>query len=138
MFLANASPLFLLRFPREVVHDVVRQHGTGNLSLEMTVRNTDDATVPLFLAPGVASGGESVEAKRYVLLNARDIWIETTTNVWNPPPPGRTVFAVTHPRQLPAVHYHGYTPAQRDFLRRSDVSIQLIDIGASTAGGPAQ
>jgi hypothetical protein len=46
---------------------------------------------------------------------------------------GRVIATWRHPRQLPLLQYHGYTPGQRRFMRSTDASIRLIDRGSDPA-----
>jgi hypothetical protein len=64
--------------------------------------------------------------KRFVLVNARDIWFEGEPGV---KPVAEVIASWRHPRQLRFMQYHGYTPAQRRFMRSADVSMRLIDRG---------
>ncbi len=128
LFVMNCLPLIEQRFPREVVGELVRTYGDGNVRLDSTILNSVDDTVPLFLPLNRdRAGSGSNGSERYVLLNSKDIWVAAEPIRWKPPPVGRTVFAAKHPRQLLSMQYHGYTPEQRAFLRTLDFSMRLID-----------
>lgn len=126
VFVINSWPLMTQRYPREIVGEVVRTYGSSNVQLDTTILHTIDATGPKFLPIESGRPESTSTPKRYVLLNASDIWIEGELGV-KPPPRGRILLTARHPRQLRAMQYHGYTPEQRTFLRSVDFSIQLID-----------
>jgi hypothetical protein len=128
IFLVNAAPLLAQRYPRDVAREVVRQYGAGNVRLVTTVGPSDEATVGVFLPldPGTAGPG-TMSARRYVLLNAKDIWLVEDAHVATAPPPGRVLFSIPHPRQLRSMQFHGYGPQERAFLRSTDLSMKLID-----------
>ena len=75
--------------------------------------------------------GLNAQRKRYVLLNAKDLWVDGGLPGWIPPPDGKVLLTARHPRQLRSLQYHGYTPRERAFFRQTDVSIRLIDTGAA-------
>ena len=127
LFLANCVPLLTQRFPREIAGDVIRKYGADQVRLESTMLFSVDTTVPLFLPFNADRAYSRSVPERYVLLNAKDIWMPGGRAGWRPPPAGKVLFAAKHPRQLPSMQYHGYTPRQRAFLRAVDFSIQLID-----------
>jgi hypothetical protein len=131
LFAVNAWPLFHQRFPREIVADVMKTYGEAQVRLDTTVFRSVDVTAALFLPVRP----ETIEArdpgKRYVLLNAKDIWTEDKLPGWKPPPRGPVLLQTPHPRQLRALQYQGYTPGQRLLLRHIDFSIQLIDTQAA-------
>jgi hypothetical protein len=126
LFALNARPLAMLRYPREIVGDVVRLYGAANVRFDTTLLNTVDSTSAIFLPLEPDTAPEA--RKRYVLLNARDIWIEGAPGT-KAHPAGTIVRQWTHPRQLEMLQYHGYSPAQRRFLRENDFSICLVDTG---------
>ena len=129
LFLFNARPLLMQRYPREIVADVVAQYGTKDLQLDTNLMNTVDSTSAMFLPlESTASVAPSLPPKRYVLLNARDLWFEGATGVKDVPS-GRVIARWPHPRQWRALQYHGYTADQRDFIRSTDISVRLIDTG---------
>jgi hypothetical protein len=83
--------------------------------------------VPIFLPLREDRAENPVRARRYVLLNAKDIWVPEGASETTPPPAGKVLLTVRHPRQLPALQYHGYRPEEREFLRSIDLSIKLVD-----------
>jgi hypothetical protein len=128
IFLVNAAPVLAQRYPRDVAGEVVRQFGASNIRLVTTVGPSDDATVGVFLPLEPGTGDASaMSARRYVLLNAKDIWLLEDAHVATAPPPGRVLFSIPHPRQLRSMQFHGYGPKERAFLRSTDVSMKLID-----------
>jgi hypothetical protein len=128
VFLANAIPLLVQRYPRDVAREVVRQYGAGNVRLVTTVGPSDEATVGVFLPlEPETPGAGTMNARRYVLLNAKDIWLLEDAHAATAPPPGRVLFSVPHPRQLRSMQFHGYGPRERAFLRSTDLSMKLID-----------
>jgi hypothetical protein len=128
IFLVNAAPLLAQRYPRDVARQVVRQYGAGNVRLVTTVASSDEATVGVFLPLDTErAGARTMKTRRYVLLNAKDIWLLGDTHTATAPPPGRVLFSVLHPRQLRSMQFHGDGPQERAFLRSTDLSIKLID-----------
>ena len=127
LFLLNAQPLMMQRFPREIVGEVTHKYGYS-VRFDNTVLNTSSDTT-LFLPLDIDRlKSELSVPKRYVLLNAKDIWIKSGGTGWTPPPRGKVLLRARHPRQLRSMQYQGYTPEQRTFLRSVDFSIRLIDI----------
>jgi hypothetical protein len=126
LFVANGVPLWTQRYPRDVARDVVRQYGTANVRLGTTLMHSDNATVPIFLPLEPARASTSAPA-RYVLLNAKDIWLLDGARDVTAQPAGRVLFSIRHPRQLRSMQFHGYSPDERAFLRSLDLSIKLID-----------
>jgi hypothetical protein len=122
IFVLNATPLVMQQYPRDIALEAVRRYGADNIRLEMTVLHSDVATEPVFL-PFAPEG----PTKRYVLVNAKDIWVPEGASEAVPPPPGTVLFSTGHPRALRSLQYHGYRSAERAFLRSVDVSITLID-----------
>ena len=129
LFTMNVAPLMAQRYPREIARDAIRQYGAANVRLETIVAHSDDATVPIFLPLQADRADSPAAARRYVLLNAKDIWVPDGASKAASPPAGTVLFAVRHPRQLPIMQYHGYRPEERAFLRSIDLSIKLIDTG---------
>jgi hypothetical protein len=85
-------------------------------------------TASTFLPPEIADARfDPLRPTRYVLVNATDLWVHGRVERLQPPPEGRVLLSVRHPRALPSRQYHGYTPGQRSFLRSIDLSIRLID-----------
>jgi hypothetical protein len=105
---------------------VLGRYGADAVAFDTSLEHIADSASGLFFpaAPPVPS-------KRYVLLNARDIWFEGEPGV-RPLPEGRVIATWRHPRQLPFMQYHGYNPAQRTFMRTVDASIQLVDRGGGS------
>ena len=128
LFGINAYPFIVQRFPRELVADVMRTYrgGTGS-RLDTTVFHSADATVALFLPVNPERLGAPDSVRRYVLVNAKDIWTDDKLPGWKPPPHGQVLLRTPHPRQLRSLQYQGYTPGQRLLLRHIDFSMQLID-----------
>jgi hypothetical protein len=126
----NAAPLFVQRHPREVVADAMAVYGPDQIRLGTTLARSPSVT-QLFLPSELTQVTD--ESRRYVLLNVTDISIEDPPAGLIPRPPGRVLFSLPNPRQLPAMQYHGYTPAQREFLRAVDFSMQLVDTRPSQA-----
>lgn len=124
LFAWNTWPLMTQRYPREIVGEVIAKYGSANVSLDTSLLHAVDATSAMFLPLEQAASASG--PRRYVLLNARDIWIDGELGV-TPDPKGTVVASWRHPRQLQAMQYHGYTPEQRAFLRTVDPSIRLID-----------
>jgi hypothetical protein len=125
LFVFNATPLLLQRFPREIAADAVATYGRENIRLASTLPQSVSDLDSRFLPFAEATGQE-----RYVLVNAKDIWLDAgddfvTSNL----PAGATLMQARHPRQLRSLQYHGYTARQRTFLRGIDFSIRLIDTG---------
>ena len=132
LFLANAIPLLAQRYPREVAREVVRQYGAANVRLVATVEPSDEETVGVFLPFETETAGPgTMNTRRYVLLNAKDIWLLEDTHTVIAPPAGRVLFTVPHPRQLRSMQFHGYGPQERAFLRSVDLSMKLIDTGGN-------
>lgn len=129
LFIENVAPVIAQRYPREIVREVVSQYGAENVRLETIVAHSDAATVQIFLPLEAESPGHPAAARRYVLLNAKDIWVPDGASAAAAVPSGKVLFAVRHPRQLPILQYHGYRPEERAFLRSVDLSIKLIDTG---------
>jgi hypothetical protein len=127
LFVMNSTPLFTQRYPRDIVHEVLAQYGADQVGFDMTLQHAVDNSSG-FLIPAEVPN----TPKRYVLVNARDIWFEGEPGA-KPLPDGRVVATWRHPRQLPLLQYHGYTPAQRAFIRSEDASIKLIDRGGAAA-----
>jgi hypothetical protein len=127
LFVMNSTPLFVQRYPREIVHEVLARYGADQVGFDMTLQHAVDNSSG-FLIPAEVPG----TPKRYVLVNARDIWFEGEPAT-TPLPAGRVVATWRHPRQLRLLQYHGYTPAQRAFMRSEDASIRLIDRAGAAA-----
>jgi hypothetical protein len=127
LFVMNSTPLFTQRYPREIVHEVLARYGAAQVGFDMTLQHAVDNSSG-FLVPAEVPD----TPKRYVLVNARDIWFEGEPGR-KPLPAGRVVATWRHPRQLPLLQYHGYTPAQRAFMRSEDASIRLIDRAGAAA-----
>jgi hypothetical protein len=125
LFSVNIVPVLTQRFPREVVSEVIQRYGADRVGLDTTILNSLDTTIPLFLPVDVTRS--TIAARRFILVNAKDIWTDEQPPRWKPPPRGSVVLRTPHPRQSPSMQYHGYTPSQRLLLRHLDFSIQLID-----------
>ena len=123
-FVFNSAPLFAQRYPRDVVLEVLAGYGPDAVAYDTSLQHTVDSTTGRFFPAEVP-----VPGKRYVLVNASDIWFEGEPGV-KPVAEGRVIASWPHPRQLRFMQYHGYTPAQRRFLRSTDASMRLIDRGA--------
>ena len=130
LFAMNVLPFIKQRFPRELVADVMRTYGEAQVRLDTTIFNSVDATTALFLPVDPEQTAVAGARKRYVVLNARDIWMDDKLPGWKPPPRGEVLLRTPHPRQLRALQYQGYTPGQRLLLRHLDFSMQLIDTQA--------
>jgi hypothetical protein len=128
LFLINSAPLVTQRYPRDVVLEVLARYGPDAVAYDTSLQHTFDSTSGFFFPADVPTPG-----KRYVLVNARDLWFEGEPGV-KPVAGGRVIASWRHPRQLPFMQYHGYTPAQRRFMRSTDASMRLID---REAGPPA-
>jgi hypothetical protein len=126
-FVVNSTPLFTQRYPRDIVHEVLVRYGAEQVGFDMTLQYAVDNSSG-FLIPAEVPD----TPKRYVLVNARDIWFEGEPGA-NPLPAGRVIATWRHPRQLRLLQYHGYTPAERAFMRTEDASIRLIDRGGAAA-----
>ena len=124
LFLINSAPLFTQRYPRDVVLEVLARYGPDAVAYDTSLQHTFDSTSGFFFPADVPAPD-----KRYVLVNARDIWFEGEPGV-KPVAEGRVIASWRHPRQLRFMQYHGYTPAERRFMRSTDVSMRLIDRGA--------
>ena len=124
LFLINSAPLFTQRYPRDVVLEVLARYGPDAVAYDTGLQHTFDSTSGFFFPADVPAPG-----KRYVLVNARDIWFEGEPGVKHVAE-GRVIASWRHPRQLRFMQYHGYTPAERRFMRSTDVSMRLIDRGA--------
>ena len=129
LFVFNALPIVTQRFPREIANDAIRRFGAANVRLGTMVLRSIDESSRAFLPEELNEPVLDGRPKRYVLLNARDIWIDGGPPGWIPPPEGKVLLSARHPRQLRSLQYHGYTPGERALLRRIDLSIQLIDTG---------
>ena len=127
VFTANAAPLMAQRYPREIARDAIQKYGAANVRLATIVAHSDEATVQVFLPVQADSAESPAAARRYVLLNAQDIWVPDGTLEAVSPPAGKVLFSVRHPRQLPVMQYHGYRPEERAFVRSIDLSMELID-----------
>jgi hypothetical protein len=127
LFVMNSTPLFTQRYPRDVVHEVLLRYGPEQVGFDMTLQYAADNSSG-FLIPAEVPD----TPKRYVLVNARDIWFEGEPDT-RPLPAGRVIATWRHPRQLRLLQYHGYTPAERAFMRTEDTSIRLIDRGGAAA-----
>jgi hypothetical protein len=123
----NSAPLITQRYPRDIVHEVFARYGADAVAFDMSLLHTADSASGFFF-PAAAPG----PAKRYLLVNARDIWFEGGPGS-KTLSEGRVIATWRHPRQLPLLQYHGYTPDQRRFMRSTDASIRLIDRGAEPA-----
>jgi hypothetical protein len=123
LFLINSGPLFTQRYPRDVVLEVLARYGSDAVAYDTSLQHTFDSTSGFFFPVDAPAAG-----KRFVLVNARDIWFEGEPGV-KPVAEGRVIASWRHPRQLRFMQYHGYTPAQRRFMRSADVSMRLIDRG---------
>ena len=66
---------------------------------------------------------------RYVLLNAQ--YLEHIQGAIRPPQ-GRVVLRFAHPMQFPPYQYEEFTARERALIRRTDISMRLVD----TAGQP--
>jgi hypothetical protein len=131
LFAANVAPLLAQRFPRDMVSEAIRRYGLENVRLEASLLHLDNATAEAFLPPEIrAPLTASARAKRYVLLNAVDIWPKGGELEEGAFPAGRQLLVARHPRQLRLLQYHGYTPVERRFLRSTDFSMRLIDTEA--------
>jgi hypothetical protein len=130
LFIVNSWPLFTQRYPRDIIHEVIARYGADAVAFDTNLQHTVDSTSGLFF-PSEPRGG----AKRYVLVNARDLWFrgEPATR---PLPPGRVIASWRHPRELRFLQYHGYTALQRAFVRSADVSMRLIDRSEDSAALP--
>ena len=106
-FAMNVLPFITQRFPRELVADVMRTYGEAQVRLDTTVFNSVDTTVALFLPVDPEDAAAAGARKRYVLLNAKDIWTDHKLPGWKPPPRGQVLFQTRHPRQLRALQYPG-------------------------------
>jgi hypothetical protein len=132
IFMTNAAPLLAQRYPRDVAREVIRRSGRPNVRLVTTVGPSDEATVGVFLPFDAESpSAATMNPRRYVLLNAKDIWLLDDAYTVTAPPPGRVLFSLPHPRQLRSMQFHGYGPHERAFLRSTDLSMKLIDTGAN-------
>jgi hypothetical protein len=134
LFFLNALPLAAQRFPREVAAEAIRRFGAANIRLDTTVLNSIDESARTFLPDELTNPQPGGSPKRYVLLNARDIWIEGGLPGRIPPPAGTVLLSARHPRQLRSLQFHGYTPRQRENLRSFDFSMQVVDTGPGQAG----
>jgi hypothetical protein len=128
LFLFTSAPLFAQRYPRDVVLEVLARYRPDAVAYDTSLQHTVDATSG-FIFPAVMP----VPGKRYVLVNARDLWFEGEPGV-KPVAEGRVIASWRHPRQLRFMQYHGHTPAERRFMRSTDASMRLIDRGT---GQPA-
>jgi len=127
LFVINFIPLVTQRYPREIALDAVQKLGADNIRLETTVLHSDESTVSIFLPVAADEPKNPVAGRRYVLVNAKDIWVPGGADEVHAPPRGQVIFSTRHPRQLRSMQYHGYLPAERAFLRSVDLSIKLID-----------
>jgi hypothetical protein len=127
LFAMNYWSLATLRFPREIVREAIERYGAANIGLATTFPAAIDATSPLFLPPEVQPRAEE-QARRYLIVNPRDIWIEGAAEV-SPLPAGTIIETFVHPRQLPPLQYHGYRPEIRALMRASRASIIVVDTG---------
>jgi hypothetical protein len=127
LFAVNVAPLMTQRYPRDIARDVIRQYGAANVRLDTIVAHSDEATVQIFLPLQDNTPDSPVSSRRYVLLNAKDIWVPEGAREATAQPAGTVLFALKHPRQLAGLQYHGYRPEERAFLRSLDLSIKLID-----------
>ncbi len=127
LFVFNAWPVATLRYPREIVGGVVAQYGRADLAFDTTLLGTVDSTSAMFLP--LENDDRQRTGARYLLVNARDIWIEGPPGI-KPQPAGMIIATWRHPRQLKLLQYHGYSADQRRFLREHDVAIRLIDTAA--------
>jgi hypothetical protein len=132
LFAVNIAPLITQRYPRDIARDVIRQYGAANVRLQTIVAHSDEATVPIFLPLQDNAPDSPVSSRRYVLLNAKDIWVPEGAREATAQPAGTVLFAFKHPRQLAGLQYHGYRPEERAFLRSVDLSIKLIDTRPGT------
>ncbi len=111
------------RFPIEVDRTVVAELG-GNVAREISILGPEE-----FTDVGTAVDRPS----RYVLFN-------TATFLYPPraakPPTaeGRVIFRLDHPLQFLPYQYELMTPAEREVLRSTDISMRLIDT-ADVGGG---
>lgn len=129
LFLLNCLPLITQQYPREVVQQLLAEYGGANVRLDTTVMHSSDATM-FFLPLEATHASDATAARRYVLLNTKDIWIDGENEV-KTAPTGKVILRIRHPRQLAGLQYQGYTPAQRAFIRSTDISMRLIDTQAS-------
>jgi hypothetical protein len=116
----NAVPLYALRFPRDVTRWARSEFG-------------DDIIIGVksfVLDLGDNAGLSPTDHRRFVVVNDRDIWIESDRLPMPRPISGRVLYRTTHPRQLFIYQYHGYKEQLRSVLRRTDLATQVIDRGA--------
>jgi hypothetical protein len=124
VFAVNALPIFRQEFPRDIALAAVRKYGEGSLRISSTLQDTAIDTVPIFLP---AETDRVSTTARYLLLNGKDLWVESGRIRGTGMPPGKVLYTAVHPRQRRIYQYHGFTPAQRALFRTLDVSIKLID-----------
>jgi len=122
-FIMNTAPLFTLSFPREVAQMAAEKYGIEHTEGGSSVAPTANSSW-FFLQ---IREPEATGSKRYLLLNAKDIWLESQQPSVVPQPAGVVVYRTRHPRQLFLYQYHGYTDQVREWVRRTDLSIQLVD-----------
>jgi hypothetical protein len=108
------SVLYGLHFPREVRAQVLREHPDVRYAWNIT---------------GVPPKGDP--KARYVLLDTSMMY---PIQPQAPVPAGRVLFSLPHPEQafLPYQYEH-YSPAEREILRHTDISMRLIDTAPDTS-----
>jgi hypothetical protein len=133
--LLNFSEPFAQQFPIEFERRVKQEFGPvpldvtvqgpslENLSLAEQGRTTNPA------APPNTPNSESVLSNsRYILYS-----VEYLYPIRGPKPArsGAVLVRAAHPLQFLPYTYEGYTPTERSVLRSTDISMRLVDTGAS-------
>ncbi|HVM61520.1 MAG TPA: hypothetical protein VMV72_11715 [Verrucomicrobiae bacterium] len=107
-------------FPRDVRRLVAAEYGVFSEATTVDCPRLEDE-----LAPSQAP----TQPARYVLLNAQ--YLEKIHGA-KTPPQGRIVLRFAHPMQFAPYQYDEFTARERALIRRTDISMRLVD----TAGQP--
>lgn len=102
-------------FPAEVKAFVAAQYSP--LSQVLTVEGP-------IVEENPATPGSSGTTSRYVLVNAQ--YLARFSGV-KAIPPGVILLRFAHPTEFKPHQYEEFTPAQRDILRQTDISMRLVD-----------
>jgi hypothetical protein len=102
-------------FPRDVRRLVAREYGVVPEVTTIDCSKMEDEFAP---------SGVVAQPTRYVLVNAQYLarihGVKTL-------PLGVTVLRFAHPMQFTPYQYEEFTPSERDLIRRTDISMRLVD-----------
>lgn len=104
-------------FPRDVRRLVAAEYGAISQSTTINCLKLEDEFAP---------SGAPTKPTRYVLLNAQYL---ARIHGATPPPDGVVVLRFAHPMQFTPYQYEEFTPDERELIRRTDISMRLVDTG---------